>query len=215
MSEIIEDLQKALLDYDAEAAERLARQAVEEGLDPVMILHEITETSRQVGDAYSKGELWLPDLVGVAEAMKRALPVLEDKILASGKKLESSGTIVAGTVVGDIHSIGIGMVVALARAGGFKVIDLGVDVSPEKFLEAVREHEPDILALSALLTTTAPAQKQVIEALKEENLREKIKVVIGGGAITQEFADMVGADGYKPTAPMAVELFKSLMGKGE
>ena len=215
MSNIIEELQKALLNYDAEGAEKLAGQAIEEGLDPVMILHEITETSRQVGDAYGRGELWLPDLVGMAEAMKRALPVLEDKILASGRNLESSGTIVAGTVVGDIHSIGIGMVVALARAGGFKVIDLGVDVSPEIFLEAVREHKPDILALSALLTTTAPAQKQVIEALKEENLRGTVKVAIGGGAITQEFADMIGADGYRPTAPMAVELFKGLMGKGE
>ena len=215
MSNIIEELQKALLNYDAEGAEKLAGQAIEEGLDPVMILHEITETSRQVGDAYGRGELWLPDLVGMAEAMKRALPVLEDKILASGRNLESSGTIVAGTVVGDIHSIGIGMVVALARAGGFKVIDLGVDVSPEIFLEAVREHKPDILALSALLTTTAPAQKQVIETLKKENLRETVKVAVGGGAITQEFADMVGADGYRPTAPMAVELFKNLMAKGE
>ena len=214
MSKVVEELNKALLGYDAEGAERLARQAVEEGLDPVAILHEITETAKQVGDAYARGELWLPDLVGMAEAMRRALPVLEEKILESGKQVESAGTIVAGTVVGDIHSIGIGMVVALARAAGFKVIDLGVDVSPEKFLQSLREHRPDILAMSALLTTTAQAQKAVVETLKEENLRGKVRVAVGGGAITQEFADMIGADGYSPTAPGAVELFKRLMGKG-
>jgi methanogenic corrinoid protein MtbC1 len=214
MSNTVEELNKALLEYDADGAERLARRAIEEGLDPMVLLHEITETSRQVGDAYGRGELWLPDLVGMAEAMRRALPVLEEKILASGKKMESRGTIVAGTVVGDIHSIGIGMVVALARAAGFKVIDLGVDVSPEKFLQALREHKPDILAMSALLTTTAQAQKAVIETLKEENLRDRVKVAVGGGAITQEFADMIGADGYRPTAPGAVELFKTLAGRG-
>lgn len=145
MSDTLEVLKKALLSYDAEAAEKLARQAIAEGLDPIMILREITETSRQVGDAFSKGELWLPDLVGMAEAMKRAIPVLEERILASGKNMVSAGTIVAGTVVGDIHSIGISMVIALARASGFKVIDLGVDVTPERFLKAVREYKPDIL----------------------------------------------------------------------
>lgn len=129
-----------------------------------------------------------------------------------GKRIEKLGTIVAGAVYGDIHNIGKDMVIALARAEGFEVIDLGVNVVSEKFVEAVGEHRADILALSALLTTTANVQKDVIEALKKANIREQVKVAVGGAPITQGFAEMIGADGYRPTALMAVELFKELVG---
>ena len=137
--------------------------------------------------------------------------VLEKAFKKTGKKRKTKGNIVAGTVFGDIHSIGITMVAALARAEGFNVIELGVNIKAEHFVKAIKEHKAHILAMSALLTTTAPEQEKVIKLLKRENLRDKVKVAVGGGAITQDFADQIGADGYRPTAPMAVELFKEFV----
>ena len=122
------------------------------------------------------------------------------------------GTIVIGTVYGDIHSIGKTLVATLSAAAGFKVVDLGINITAEEFMAAIREHNPNILAMSTLLTTTAPEQAKIIKSLKEEGLREKVKVVVGGGGITHDFAEKIGADGYEPTAPMAVELFKKIVG---
>lgn len=212
MSEILEGLKKAVIEYDSEKAEKLARKAVEEGIDPVKALDSLTEGIKQVGNGFGRGELWLPDLVAAGDTMQSATAPLEEEIKKRGKKRETMGAIVIGTVFGDIHSIGKDMVAALSRARGFEIIDLGVDVEAEKFLEAVRKHEPDILAMSALLTTTAPEQKKVIESLKEAGLRKKFKIAVGGGAVTNEFADEIGADGYEPTAPKAVDLFEKFVG---
>ena len=212
MDEILESLKKAIIEYDNEAAASWAKKAVEEGIDPIKALDALTEGIRQVGDGYGRGELWLPDLVGAASAMISATPIIEEKIKATGGKRQTLGTIVIGTVHGDIHNIGKNMVSSLALAQGFEVIDLGVDVAAEKFIEAIMKHEPQILALSSLLTTSAYVQKEVIEALKKANLREKIKIAMGGGAITPEFAETIGADGYKPTAIGAIDLFKEFVG---
>lgn len=212
MTEILEKLKKAVIEYDGEAAASWARNALEEGIDPIKALDALTEALKQVGDGYGRGELWLPDLVGAASAMTSATPIIEEGIKATGGKRQKLGTIVLGTVYGDIHNIGKNMVSSLALAQGFEVIDLGVDVAAEKFIEAVIKHKPDILALSALLTTTAYVQKEVIEAIKKANLREKIKIAVGGGAMTPEFAEMIGADGYKPTAIGAVALFEEFVG---
>jgi len=184
MNEILEQLKKAVTQYDAEEAARWASKAVEEGIDPTQALDALTEAIREVGDSYGRGEIWLPELVGAAAAMAHATPAIEERIRAMGKKRKSLGTIVIGTVHGDIHSIGKDMVVVLSRAAGFEVIDLGVDVSAERFIETVKEREVDILGISALLTTSAAAQKEVIKALEQANLREKVKVVVGGGPIT-------------------------------
>ena len=212
-NEIIEGLKKAIKEYDNEKAENLAKRAVEEKLDPLRVLDAMTVAIREVGDAFGRGDLWLPDLVGAADAMQAAMPIIEEEIKRTGAKRESLGTVVAGTVFGDIHSIGKTMVCTLLTAEGFKVHDLGVNIKAEEFLQAIRNYSADILAMSALMTMTAPEQKKVIEQLKKEGLRDKIKIMVGGGAITEEFARDIGADGYDPTAPGAVKLARRLIGR--
>ena len=212
-NEIIEGLKKAIKKYDSEKAENLAKRAVEEKLDPLRVLDAMTVAIREVGDAFGRGDLWLPDLVGAADAMQAAMPIIEEEIKRTGAKRESLGTVVAGTVFGDIHSIGKTMVCTLLTAEGFKVHDLGVNIKAEEFLQASRNYNADILAMSALMTMTAPEQKKVIEQLKKEGLRDKIKIMVGGGAITEEFAREIGADGYDPTAPGAVKLARKLIGR--
>lgn len=212
-NEIIEGLKKAIKEYDNEKAENLAKRAVEEKLDPLRVLDAMTVAIREVGDAFGRGDLWLPDLVGAADAMQAAMPIIEEEIKRTGAKRESLGTVVAGTVFGDIHSIGKTMVCTLLTAEGFKVHDLGVNIKAEEFLQAIRNYNADILAMSALMTMTAPEQKKVIEQLKKEGLRDKIKIMVGGGAITEEFAREIGADGYDPTAPGAVKLARKLIGR--
>jgi methanogenic corrinoid protein MtbC1 len=210
-AEILKTLKKAVLEYDAAAAERLAKRAMEEGIDPLDALAAMTEAIKEVGEGFGRGDLWLPDLTGAATAMERALPVVEEAIKSSGKARDSLGVVVIGTVFGDIHTIGKGMVGTMLTAEGFEVHDLGINVSAETFVAAVKEYKPDILAMSALLTTTAPEAMKVIDALKEEGVRDKFKVMVGGGAITEGFAKTIGADGYDPTAPGAVDVAKTLL----
>jgi len=186
---------------------------VEEKVDPIKALDAMTESIRQVGDRFGKGELWLPDLVGAADAMQAAMPIIEEEFKRRGTKRESLGSIVAGTVFGDIHSIGKTMVCTLLTAEGFEVHDLGVNIKAEEFVEAIENYKADILAMSALLTMTAPEQRKIIATLKEKGVRDKVKIMVGGGAITADFAQSIGADGYDPTAPGAVELAKRLVGK--
>lgn len=211
--ESLENLKRAVVEYDTEAAASWARKIVEEKVDPIKALDALTETIRQVGDRFSRGELWLPDLVGAADAMQAAMPILEEELKKTGAKRETLGTVVAGTVFGDIHSIGKSMVCTLLTAGGFEVHDLGVNIKAEEFLEAIEKYQANILAMSALLTMTAPEQRKVIDALKQKGIREKVRVMVGGGAITADFAQSIGADGYDPTAPGAVELARRLVGK--
>ena len=212
-NEILESLRKAVIEYNSEAATRWARKAVEEGVDPIKAVDALTKGIRQVGDGFSQGELWLPELVGAADAMKSAMPIIEEEIKRRGKKRETAGVIVLGTVKGDIHDIGKNLVATFLTIDGFNVIDLGVDVAAEKFIEAVKKHKADILALSALMTMTGQEQRKTIDALKKEGIKDKVKVMIGGGAITQGFADDIGADAYDPTAVGAVKLARRLTGK--
>jgi corrinoid protein of di/trimethylamine methyltransferase len=211
-AEILERLQKAVLEYNESEAASCARKVVEGKIDPLEALNAMTVAIRQVGDGFGRGELFLPDLVGAADAMSAATPILEEEISKSGADRKSLGTVVIGTVYGDIHTIGKTMVATLLSAEGFQVIDLGINVTAEKFIEGVKKNNADILAMSALLTTTAPEQRKVINSLIKEGLRNKIKVMVGGGAITQDFADSIGADGYDPTAPGSVKLARKLLG---
>ena len=206
-----DDLKQAVIEYKVDAAAALAQKALDEGLDPLEGLDAISAAMAVVGEGFSTGDLWLPDLVGAADASQAAMPILEEEIKKRGQETKSLGTIVLGTVSGDIHTIGKSMVGVLLVAQGFRVLDVGADVSAAKFVKAVKENGADILALSALLTTTAPQMGKVISALTEAGLREQVKIMVGGGAITQEFADSIGADGYGATAPGAVELAKSLL----
>ena len=209
----VDQLKKAVVTYDAGLAAGAARQAVQEGLDPVALLDGMTEAVRVVGDAFGANELWLPDLVGAAEAMSAATPIIEGEIKRRGAQRETLGTVVIGTVYGDIHSIGKTMVAAMLVAEGFDVQDLGINVTAGQFVEAVKQYGAAILAMSALLTTTAPEQRKVIDALKQEGIREHVRIMVGGGAITAAFAESIGADGYDPTAPGAARLARRLVGK--
>jgi methanogenic corrinoid protein MtbC1 len=209
----VENLKQAILNYDAEAAAEWARKAMDENQNPIEILKIVTHAIRDVGEKYADGALWLPDLIGAATAMKSAMPVIEEKIVSIGKRMETSGSVVIGTVYGDVHSIGKGMVATLLTAEGFTVHDLGIDIRAEKFLEALKKHEPDILAMSALMTTTASEMKKVIQELKNGGLRDSVKIIVGGAPITHEFAEEIGADGFSPTAPGGVKLAAQLMKK--
>ena len=209
----IDMLKKSLVLYDHKLAEKSVNEIIKKGSDPNYVLDEITRVMSYIGCAFAEDELFLPDLVSAADTMESIMPALEKEILKSGKERKTLGKIVIGTVKGDIHTIGKTMVGTLLKAGGFDVFDIGIDVSAEKFIKAIYEQSADILAMSALLTTTAYEQKNVLDILKKENLRKKVKVMIGGGAVTQEFADSIGADGYDSTAPGAVMLAKKLLGK--
>ena len=211
--EVLDNLKKAITEYDREGAASWAKKVVQERIDPTNALDVMTVAIRQIGDGFSRRELFLPDLVGAADAMSAATPILEEEIKRVGAKRESLGIIVIGTVYGDIHSIGKTMVCTLLTAGGFEVHDLDVNIKAEEFVEAIENYKADVLAMSALLTTTAAEQKKVIDTLKEKGIREKVKVMVGGGAITADFAQSIEADGYDPTAPGAVELARRLVGR--
>ena len=213
MSEIIDRLKEAILTYDRKLARQMAEKAIESGLDPGEILDGMTEAVKKIGDEFGRGELFLPDLVGAASAMSEAISIVEIEIEKSGKEVEKIGTVVLGTVKGDIHDIGKTMVKTFLVAENFRVIDLGVDVAPEEFIKAIEKYNPEILALSALLTTTVTEQRKIIETLKDKGIRDKVKVIIGGAAANQEFADEIGADGYEATAPRAPKLCKRLLRK--
>ena len=210
-SDILERLKQALLDYDEDAAARLSGEWIAGGGNPVDAMAALTEAIQIVGDGFGCGDLFLPDLVGAATAMEAAVGPLQAAIRASGMRRESLGIVVLGTVAGDIHTIGKSMVGALLAAAGFEVYDIGIDVSTEKFVESLVEREANLLAMSALLTSTAKEMKNVIDALVQAGLRDKVKVMVGGGALTAEYARGIGADGYSPSATGAVDVARDLL----
>ena len=212
MADYIQRLKDLVMEFDIDNAEAVAKEAIDNGTDPIAAASALTDSIRQVGDAFGNGELFLPDLVCASEVLKKAFPVINESIDKMGMSQASLGKVVIGTVFGDIHSIGKGMVATLLYASGFKVIDLGINVRGEDFLKAVKEENADVLAMSALLTTTAMEQKNVIQGLKDAGIRKKIKVIVGGSPINQDFADSIGADGYGATAPEGVKIIKRLLG---
>ena len=210
-ADVLGKLKRALVQCDAEEGKKWAKKAVEEKIDLINALDAVTKAMRGVGDAFGRGELFLPELMGTAEAMKSAMSVIQSEIRET-EKFETVGIVVLGTVYGDIHNIGKNLVSTFLTTEGFEVIDLGINVTSERFVEAVRRHQADILAMSSLMTTTAPMQKKIIEVLEKEKLRDGVKVMVGGGAITEEFARSIGADGYGATAPEAPHIAKKLVG---
>jgi len=206
------DLATAVKEYDGENAALLAQQALDEGSEPITVLDALTACIREVGDAFGAGDLFLPELVGAADAMEAAMPIVVAALKAEGGTRTSAGKVVAGTVAGDIHNIGKSIFCTLLTADGFEVIDLGIDVGVDKFIATIKEEEPDVVAMSALLTITAQEQQNVIAALEAAGLRDNLKVIVGGGAISQRFAESIGADGYSPTAPGGVTLVREMLG---
>ena len=211
--EILTNLREAIILGNSTDAVQLARKAVAEGIDPLVAFDEgLRSGITVVGDGFASGEYFLPDLVISAEAMRLAAEVLEKEITRTGVVREKIGKVVLGTVEGDLHDIGKTIFGTLMASHGFDIIDLGVNVSANTFIEAIREHNPQILGLSSLLTITTKEIENVVEALKEAGIRNSVKVIIGGGAVTQEFADEIAVDGFAHDAGVGVRVAKKLMG---
>ena len=204
--ELYGKLAKAVIDGEPEDAEQLAKDALAQGLDPLTCINEgLTKGIQKVGELFSSGEYFLPELIIGAEAMKQALAVLEPAMVGDQSR-EVVGRVVLGTVEGDMHEIGKTLVGTMLVANGFQVYDIGVDKSAAEFLETIKENNADIVGASALLTTTMLQQKKLIETLEEAGLRDKVKVMVGGAPVTDSFASEIGADGYAEDAISAVDL---------
>jgi len=207
-------LKNTITNYDPEAASKATKEALAAGVPPIRIVEEgLAQGLKQVGEQFGRHELFLPDLVMAAEAMKAALSVLEPEITRTGAKRTTHGRVLIGTVEGDVHDIGKSIVAAVLTAGGFEVIDLGVDVRASVFIEKVDKLKPDILGLSALLSTTVLKQREVAQALTDAHLRTSVKLVIGGAAVTKEWAEKIGADGYAKDAFEALTVSNKLLGR--
>ncbi len=213
MAEVLfKQMAESVIDGDDEKAAALARRGLEQGIDPLEAINKgFTAGMDVVGELYSSGEYFLPDLILGGEAMKAALAVLEPALKASGQTREVLGTVVLGTVKGDIHEIGKSLVGSMLSASGFEVFDLGIDIDAGEFVVKALEHDADIVALSALLTTTMLHQREVIEHLAEAGLRDRVKVMVGGSPVTQGWAEQIGADGFAEDAAGAVVVAKKLM----
>jgi len=207
----LDHLRRAILEYNSTLGQAAVKEIVERGADPLEAFEVLAAAMKEVGDGFERNELWLPDLMAAASIMKAIMPIIEHALEKSQIERSSRGIVVIGTVRGDIYDIGKNMVATLLAADNFMVYDLGVDLPPERFIESVKEHRADLLAISALLTTTAQEMKRVIEDLRDSEYRDKVKVMVGGGPITEAFAHSIGADGYDPTAPGAVKLARQLM----
>jgi 5-methyltetrahydrofolate--homocysteine methyltransferase len=203
-------LYDAVLGGDAKTARELTERALAGGMPPLQLVNEfMVPAMDEVGRRFECNEYFVPELLLSARAMKACLELVRPLLIQSGA--EPAGRVVIGTVKGDLHDIGKNLVAALLEGGGFEVIDLGVNVTPEKFIATVKERNAHIIAMSALLTTTMPAMKTTIEAIKQAGMRDKVKVLIGGAPITQKYADEIGADGFSENAPGAVSLAKKQM----
>ena len=205
----LQELTGAVIAGNAPAAKALTEAALGEGVPPATIVNDCLVTAMGiVGERFGRSEIYIPEMLLSARAMQTALGILEP--LLSQADVDSHGTVVIGTVKGDVHDIGKNIVAIMLKGSGFTVHDLGVDVSAERFVQAVQEHRPDIVGLSALLTTTMPAMLTVIEALEAAGVRNQVKVIVGGAPVTEEFAQSIGADAYSSDAGAAAERAKTL-----
>jgi 5-methyltetrahydrofolate--homocysteine methyltransferase len=206
----LKPLYNAVLEGDAATARTLTEEALAEGVDPQSLLSDyMIPAMDEVGRRFETNEYFVPELLIAARAMKNCLVLIRPLLAESGAK--PVGKVAIGTVRGDLHDIGKNLVAAMLEGGGFEIVDLGVDVAPDKFVAAVKESGAQIVALSALLTTTMPGMKQTIDALGEAGVRNNVKIMIGGAPVTQKFADEIGADGFSDTASGAVRIARELI----
>jgi len=203
-------LHEAVLTGDAKSAKAITEKALAEGVEPLKLVQDyMMPAMSEVGRRFECNEYFVPELLLAARAMKGALELIRPLLTASGAK--PTARVALGTVKGDLHDIGKNLVAAMLEGGGYEVIDLGVNVTPEQFVAAVKEKGANIVAMSALLTTTMPAMKTTMEALQSAGVRHQVKVLIGGAPITQKYADDIGADGFSESAAGAVAIAKKVM----
>jgi 5-methyltetrahydrofolate--homocysteine methyltransferase len=209
--EILDGLYDNTLNGIAQPVIDLTNEGLELGMDPMVLLFDaLIPALQEVGRLFEIGEYFVPEMLIAAKAMSGAMHILQPLIAAGGA--EPLGTFLMGTVKGDIHDIGKNLCNVMLEGAGFTVIDLGVNVDPEVFVEAIRQHNPDAVGMSAFLTTTMPMFKTTIQAIAEAGLRDQVKILVGGAPVTQEYCDIVGADGFAPDANSCVRLTKSLLG---
>ena len=207
----LEPIYQAVLDGDAKGAEAAVKAALAAHVPAEDILKKACIPAMgEVGRLFEEGEKFVPEMLISARAMQTAVRLL--KPLLAQANVQSVGKVIVGTVQGDLHDIGKNLVGMMMEGSGFEVVDLGTDVTPAKFVDAVRQHKPQVMGMSALLTTTMPSMKNCIAALKEAGLRDQVKVLIGGAPVTQAYADQIGADGYAPDASSAARKAKALLG---
>ncbi|MBS7655923.1 corrinoid protein [Candidatus Bathyarchaeota archaeon] len=212
MPKLDEVIKEALMSFEPEKLTEAVKRNLNEGYDPLEVINALTVALGEVGSKFEKGELFLVHLVMAGETAKKVISEqLEPLLKKTRAERKMVGRVVIGTVAGDIHDIGKNIVASMLFSAGFDVIDLGKGVPIEKFINSVRECAPHLLAMSALMSTTMPVQKAVVEALKENNLRDKVKVIIGGAPVTAEWTEEIGADGYAGDAIQAVKVAKQLV----
>ena len=209
----LEKLYTAVLEGDAKSSAAITKQALDEGVEPMTLVTDtMVPAMDEAGRRFEAEEYFVPELLLAARAMKAAMALIRPLLVASGAK--SAGRVAVGTVKGDLHDIGKHLVASMLEGGGFEVLDLGADVSPEKFIAAVKEQGAQVVCLSALLTVTMPAMKTTIEALKTAGVRGSVKVLVGGAPVTAQYANEIGADGYGENANSAVALTRKLLAEG-
>lgn len=213
-AELEKRISEAVNTLDSEKVSEETKELIDKGANPIDVTNAFAAVLREIGKRYERGELYLVELLAAGESARKAITeIVEPKLKQLGVKRETIGRVLLGTVEGDIHDIGKNIVAALLSSAGFEIVDLGKDVSTEKFVEAVRESKPHIVGLSALMTTSMIKQRDIVEALKKENLRSGVKVVVGGAPTSQEWAEEIGSDAYGADAIEALKICKSLVGK--
>jgi corrinoid protein of di/trimethylamine methyltransferase len=209
-----DDLRSAVLQYNPDAARRAAEEALKANMSPMEAIRILTAAIGEVGERFHREEIFLPHVVMAADAMQAAVGVIRRSMPEEELRKAKLGKVVIGTVEGDLHDIGKNIVAMMLIAAGFEVVDLGRDVSVDEFIQRAKQENADIIALSCLMTTTLPYQREVIEELSRLKLRGRFKVIVGGGPVTREWAEKIGADGYGRDAAEAVEVAKKLLNKG-
>jgi 5-methyltetrahydrofolate--homocysteine methyltransferase len=207
---ILEDVRKSVIEGDQNVTQDLVHKALAEAIPPEKVLTDgLISAMTEVGRMFEAGEFYVPEMLISARAMKSGLAILRPLLAAAN--IQAIGKVIIGTVQGDLHDIGKNLVGMMLEGAGFEVIDLGVDVSPEKYVSAVREYHPDLVGCSALLTTTMPRMKAIVQALQAAGLRDSIKVMIGGAPVTEQYAMDIGADIFAPDAASAAQRARQMM----
>jgi len=213
MEQLFEEMKNSVLEGEEEEAAELAQKALDRGMDPVAVMDNgFLKGINEAGKLYEEGEFFLPELVCAADAMKAALEVLDEELKKCADNNTKTGKVVLATVQGDVHDIGKTIVGAMMTANGYEVYDLGSDVPNEKVLSAIDDVKPDIVGLSALLTTTMEQQKNVIEMIREAGKRDEVKIMVGGAPVSRQWSEQIGADGYSDNAIAAVKMAGILIG---